>query len=87
MRVAAATPSRPPAPNPTREAVRAMRWAKSKTSSVVVGQGNYSVDAERVPRVGMNVLMVQERQLRARSLRVLNLHPVRPVELSRRLLI
>jgi hypothetical protein len=33
--------------------------AKAKDIKVVVGQGLYSVDAERVPHVGMNVLVVQ----------------------------
>ena len=57
MRVAAGV-LKAAGPNPTREAVRAS-MAKAKDIKVVVGQGTYSVDAERVPRVGMNVLVVQ----------------------------
>ena len=57
MRVAAAA-LKAAGPNPTREAVRAA-FSKVKDVKVVVGQGNYSLDAERVPRVGMNVLQVK----------------------------
>ncbi len=57
MRVAAAA-LKAAGPNPTREAVRAA-LSKVKDVKVVVGQGNYAVDAERVPRVGMNVLQVK----------------------------
>lgn len=57
MRVAAAA-IKAAGPNPTRESVRAA-ISKIKDVKVVVGQGNYAVDAERVPRVGMNVLQVK----------------------------
>lgn len=57
MRVAAAAIKGAGA-NPTRESVR-NSLGKVKDVRVVVGQGNYAVDAERVPRVGMNVLMVK----------------------------
>ncbi|MBC7705150.1 MAG: ABC transporter substrate-binding protein [Rhodoferax sp.] len=57
MRVAAAV-LKAAGPNPTREAVR-VAMGKAKDIKVVVGQGTYSVDAERVPRVGMNVLVLQ----------------------------
>jgi len=45
--------------NPTREAIRD---ALTETSGVevVVGSGTYVVDENRVPRVGMNVLMVED---------------------------
>jgi branched-chain amino acid transport system substrate-binding protein len=58
MRVAAAIIKGAGA-NPTREAVR-NSMAKVRDVKVVVGQGIYSVDAERVPRIGMNVLTVQD---------------------------
>lgn len=46
-------------PNPTRDAVRDA-LGKVKDVRVVVGQGLYSMDAERVPRPGMNVLTVKD---------------------------
>jgi branched-chain amino acid transport system substrate-binding protein len=57
MRVAAAAIKAAGA-SPTREAVR-NSMARLKDVRVVVGQGHYAVDGERVPRVGMNVLVVQ----------------------------
>ena len=57
MRVAAAV-LKAAGPNPSREAVRAA-MSKAKDIKVVVGQGTYAVDADRVPHVGMNVLTVQ----------------------------
>ncbi|UUZ62799.1 ABC transporter substrate-binding protein [Polaromonas sp. P1-6] len=45
-------------PNPTREAIRAA-LAKTKDVRVVVGQGRFSFDEQRVPRTGMNVLEVR----------------------------
>lgn len=44
-------------PNPTRESIRDA-LNETRDVEVVVGSGIYSVDEERVPRVGMNVLMV-----------------------------
>lgn len=44
--------------NPTREAIRDA-LATTADVEVVVGTGNYYVDEDRIPRVGMNVLMVQ----------------------------
>lgn len=58
MRVASAI-IKAAGPNPTRESVRTA-MGKVRDVKVVVGQGTYSVDAERVPRVGMNVLMVKD---------------------------
>lgn len=46
-------------PNPTRDGVRDA-LTKVKDVKVVVGQGLYSFDAERIPRPGMNVLMVKD---------------------------
>ena len=57
MHVAAATLKAAGA-NPTREQVRAAK-DKVKDVKVVVGQGTFYNDAERVPHFGMNVLTVQ----------------------------
>ena len=57
MRVVAATLKAAGA-NPTRDQMRAAK-DKVKDVKVVVGQGNFSNDADRVPRFGMNVLTVQ----------------------------
>jgi branched-chain amino acid transport system substrate-binding protein len=46
-------------PTPTREAVRDA-LAATRDVPVVVGEGFFSLDEERVPRVGMNVLVVQD---------------------------
>lgn len=46
-------------PNPTRESVRAA-MAKAKDIPVVVGQGKYSLNAERVPYSGMRVLQIKD---------------------------
>lgn len=45
-------------PNPTRETVRAA-MAKAKDVPVLVGNGKYTRDADRVPFVGMHVLQVK----------------------------
>lgn len=45
-------------PNPSRETVRAA-LAKTKDVPVVVGSGKYSLDEQRVPTYGMNVLQVK----------------------------
>lgn len=58
MRVAAAI-IKAAGPTPTRESVR-NAMGKVRDVKVVVGQGTYAVDAERVPRVGMNVLQVKD---------------------------
>lgn len=57
MRVAAAA-LKAAGPNPTRDAVRAA-IAKTKDVPVAVGQGKYSLNAERVPFSGMRVLQVK----------------------------
>lgn len=60
MRVAAAA-LKNAGPNPSRDAVRqALNGVKGV--QVVVGQGDYSFDNERVPRPGMNVLTVKNGQ-------------------------
>jgi branched-chain amino acid transport system substrate-binding protein len=46
-------------PNPTREAVRDA-LAATRDVPVVVGEGFFSLDEDRVPRVGMNVLVVED---------------------------
>ena len=46
-------------PNPSRDAVR-QAMAKTKDVPVVVGQGKYSLNAERVPFSGMRVMQVKE---------------------------
>jgi branched-chain amino acid transport system substrate-binding protein len=46
-------------PNPTREAVRDA-LAGVRNVPTVIGEGLFSLDEERVPRVGMNVLVVQD---------------------------
>jgi len=48
-------------PNPTREAVRDA-LAATRDVPVVVGEGLFSFDEDRVPRVGMNVLVVEDGQ-------------------------
>ncbi|UUZ62821.1 ABC transporter substrate-binding protein [Polaromonas sp. P1-6] len=48
-------------PSPTREAVRTA-LAKTKDVPVVIGQGKYSLDEQRVPFSGMNVLQVKDGQ-------------------------
>jgi branched-chain amino acid transport system substrate-binding protein len=45
-------------PNPTRESIR-QAMAKAKNVPVLVGNGKYTRDAERVPFVGMHVLQVK----------------------------
>ncbi|MFT4150887.1 MAG: ABC transporter substrate-binding protein [Paracoccaceae bacterium] len=45
--------------HPTREAVRDA-IGKTKDVRVAVGQGNYSLDENRIPHVGMNVLTVKD---------------------------
>lgn len=57
MRIAAAA-IRAAGPNPTRDAVRAA-LSKSKDVPVVVGQGRWSLDDQRVPHSGMKILTVQ----------------------------
>jgi branched-chain amino acid transport system substrate-binding protein len=44
---------------PTRDAVRAA-LAATKDVEVVVGQGNFTLDEKRIPRPGMNILMVKD---------------------------
>jgi branched-chain amino acid transport system substrate-binding protein len=46
-------------PNPTREAVRTA-LTKTKDVPVVVGQGLYSIDADRIPHYGMAVLQIKD---------------------------
>ena len=46
-------------PNPTREGIRDALTV-TKDVEVVVGQGNYTVDEQRVPRPGMNVLTIKD---------------------------
>lgn len=45
-------------PNPTRESVR-FAIAKTKDFPVIVGQGKYTLDEQRVPKYGMNILQVK----------------------------
>jgi len=45
-------------PNPTRDAIR-QAMSKAKDVPVLVGNGKYTLDAERVPFVGMHVLQVK----------------------------
>lgn len=47
--------------SPTRDAVRE-QLGKTKDVQVAVGQGKYSVNEDRAPRVGMNVLTVMDGQ-------------------------
>lgn len=58
MRIAASV-LKAAGPNPTRESVREA-LSKIKDVPVVVGNGRYSVDAERKPHTGMNVLVVKD---------------------------
>lgn len=58
MRIAAAA-LKAAGPNPSRESVREA-LSKVKDVPVVVGKGSYSVDAERRPHSGMNVLVVKD---------------------------
>ena len=46
-------------PNPTRESLRAA-LTKTKDVPVVVGQGKFSYDEQRIPQTGMNVLVVKD---------------------------
>lgn len=45
-------------PNPTRDSVRAA-LAKTKDFPVIVGRGKFTLDEQRVPRYGMNILQVR----------------------------
>lgn len=56
-----AAPTTTAGAKPTRESVR-VALAKTKDVRVVVGQGRYSVDEQRVPNSGMNVLTVKNGQ-------------------------
>ena len=58
MRVVAAA-IKAAGPNPTRETVRAA-LSRSKDVPVVVGNGRFTYDEQRIPQTGMNVLMVRE---------------------------
>ncbi|UUZ62814.1 ABC transporter substrate-binding protein [Polaromonas sp. P1-6] len=58
MRVAVAA-LKAAGPNPTRDAVR-QAMAKTKDVPVAVGQGKYSLNAERVPFSGMRVLQIKD---------------------------
>ena len=58
MMLVAANAIKSAGPNPTREAVRAA-MAKTKDLPVVIGQGTFSLDENRIPHFGAAVLKIQ----------------------------
>ncbi|MEI7783659.1 MAG: amino acid ABC transporter substrate-binding protein, partial [Betaproteobacteria bacterium] len=46
-------------PNPTRDAVR-QAMAKTNKLPVVIGQGTFSLDADRIPSFGAAVLTIKD---------------------------